>query len=151
MKMYSLIIICIVLLGTTVLPQTKQSDRDFAGLKGNIKSVLSERADAKLKAGKIVESNRRKHENLIFQNRLTSHQPEGHGVTAKTALYFTDAAFEDLSRTIDETDVIANPFRNLHLMGGKNNRLTSSFQFEDDLFQNLHIYRIQPREGFIQN
>ena len=65
--MYSLAIICILVLGTTSFAQTRQSDRDFAGLKGNVKSVLIERTDAELKAGKIVESNRRKHESSIFQ------------------------------------------------------------------------------------
>jgi hypothetical protein len=67
MKNYVLAAVCSAILASTALAQTKQSDRDFEGLKGNVKSILIERADAKLKAGKIVESNRRKHESSIFQ------------------------------------------------------------------------------------
>lgn len=67
MKKYLFSAVFFAILASTALAQTKQSDRDFAGLKGNVKSVLTERTDAKLKAGKIVESNRRKHENVIFQ------------------------------------------------------------------------------------
>lgn len=66
MKTYFFAIICLALLTAAALAQSKQSDRDFAGLKGNVKSVLVERTDAKLKAGTIVESNRRKHESSIF-------------------------------------------------------------------------------------
>lgn len=67
MKKYLFAAVCFAILASTALAQSKQSDRDFDGLKGKVKSVLIERTDAKLKAGKIVESNRRKHESSIFQ------------------------------------------------------------------------------------
>ena len=68
MKNFFFAAACFSILTSTILAQNKQSDRDFAGLKGNVKSVLTERADATLKAGKIVESNRRKVEGSIFQS-----------------------------------------------------------------------------------
>ena len=68
MKNFFFAAACFSILTSTILAQNKQSDRDFAGLKGNVKSVLTERADATLKAGKIVESNRRKVESSIFQS-----------------------------------------------------------------------------------
>lgn len=92
MKTNTFAIICFAFLATTSLAQTKQSDRDFAGLKGNVKSVLTERADAKLKAGKIVESNRRKHENFVFQTsgsistRTNFHWDTGEVFEANTYL-----------------------------------------------------------------
>jgi hypothetical protein len=68
MKMIPAMVACIVfLVVATISAQTMQSDREFAGLKGNVKSVSTERTDAKRKAGRIVESNRRKHEYTTYR------------------------------------------------------------------------------------
>jgi len=56
-----------VLTASVSFAQTKQSDREFEGLKGKVKGVLTETADAKLKSGKVVESNRRKAEYSTFR------------------------------------------------------------------------------------
>jgi hypothetical protein len=73
MKMVPAVLMCFALLVVGAFSaQTKQSDREFAGLKGPVKSVLTERTDAKLKAGRIVESNRRNHEYTTFHPGGTS-------------------------------------------------------------------------------
>ncbi len=87
MKKYLFAAVCFAILTSTALAQTKQSDRDFAGLKGNVKSVLIERTDAKLKAGKIVESNRRKHESSVFQT-------DGSSITQTIFHWETGEVFE---------------------------------------------------------
>jgi hypothetical protein len=43
----------------SVVAQNKQTDREFDGIKGSVKSVITERADVKKSSGVLVESNRR--------------------------------------------------------------------------------------------
>lgn len=47
------------LLFISVAAQNKQTDRDFDGIRGSVKSVVTERADLKKSSGKMVESKRR--------------------------------------------------------------------------------------------
>lgn len=47
--------------------QSKQSDRQFDGLKGAVKSVLVERADAKINSRNVVESKKRKVEFVEYE------------------------------------------------------------------------------------
>ncbi len=58
---------CFVLLSCLDLSaQNRQSDREFQGLKGKVKSVLTERADANMKGRKLIESKRRKQQSISF-------------------------------------------------------------------------------------
>lgn len=56
-----------MLLAVGVFAQIKQSDREFEGLKGGVKTVLTETADAKMKSGKLVETKRRNHKYMAFR------------------------------------------------------------------------------------
>jgi hypothetical protein len=96
MKMLSTTLLCFVLLLVgTAYAQTKQSDREFEGLKGGVKSVLTERADANMKAGKLVESKRRKHEHMTFE-------PNGNSSVLKHFQWDTGELFE--TRTFIQID-----------------------------------------------
>ena len=68
MKLHLISLICVVVLAAGAsFAQSKESDREFAGLKGKVKSVLTETADAKLKNGQVAESHRRKAEDSAFR------------------------------------------------------------------------------------
>jgi len=57
-----------------VFAQQRQTDRDFDGLKGAVKSVVTERADFKNSAAKSGETNRRRESEITYDekgNRLT--------------------------------------------------------------------------------
>lgn len=56
-----------MLLATGVCAQIKQTDREFEGFKGSVKTVLTETADAKMTSGKLVEKKRRNHKYLAFR------------------------------------------------------------------------------------
>lgn len=59
---------CLPLFTSVAFGQVKQTDREFEGLKGKVKSVLTERADAKTKSGKVVETKRRKVSDLLYDS-----------------------------------------------------------------------------------
>ncbi len=67
MNRFPKLLSCIVLLAAGVCAQIKQSDREFEGFKGRVKTVLTETADAKMKARKLVEKKRRNHKYMTFR------------------------------------------------------------------------------------
>lgn len=67
MNRFPKLLSCIVLLAAGVCAQIKQSDREFEGFKGSVKTVLTETADAKIKSGKLVETKRRNHKYMTFR------------------------------------------------------------------------------------
>jgi hypothetical protein len=58
---------CILLFTAGVCAQSKQTDREFEGFKGGVKTVLTETADAKMKSGKLIETKRRNHKYMTFR------------------------------------------------------------------------------------
>lgn len=59
MKNLSCTVVLFFLLFISVAAQNKQTDRDFDGIRGSVKSVVTERADLKKSFGKMIESKRR--------------------------------------------------------------------------------------------
>ena len=94
MKLFSVYAVgFVILLACNSLSQTRQSDREFEGLKGKVKSVLTETADATLKSGKVVEANRRKNEYLEFRldggDDKTIYYTWDSGLVRETTTYIT--------------------------------------------------------------
>src|SRR5690349_20084871 len=52
---------------------------------------------------------------------------------------------------IEQTDVVANLFRDFHLVRRKDDRLARTFEIEHDFFQQLDVDGIESGERFIQN
>jgi hypothetical protein len=60
------ILLYVLLLAAISIAQAKQTDREFEGYKGEVRTVLTERADASIRRGKLFEMKRRKNEFIAF-------------------------------------------------------------------------------------
>src|SRR5215216_3429701 len=70
---------------------------------------------------------------------------------SKTALDLTQTAFKDFLRSIEETNVVADLFGYFHLVRGKDDRLSGTFEIQHDLFQQFDIDRIESRKRFVKD
>lgn len=85
--LFTTLICFVLLLAGAASAQTRQSDREFEGLKGKVKSVLTERAKGTMKAGKMVETKRRKVRHVLFH-------PNGNSSVVKDFQWDTGELFE---------------------------------------------------------
>src|SRR4051794_21595131 len=101
MKTFPFLFIFLVLLASYSLSaQTRQSDREFLGLKGKVKTVLTERADANIRKGKLVESKRRKAEAWTFRQ-------DGSSLTYKLFQWDTGELFESTRYFLIDGDKVS--------------------------------------------
>lgn len=74
MKSFAVTVLFLILLSFSVFAQKRQTDREFDGLKGAVKSVLTERADYRNISKKSGEINRRRESEITYDakgSRLT--------------------------------------------------------------------------------
>jgi YD repeat-containing protein len=77
------------LLSLSGFSQMPRTDRDTDGLRGNVRSVMTERSDAKKTAGKLVESNRRRESEYTYDK-------SGRRLTWKSYDYGTGDLFDSV-------------------------------------------------------
>lgn len=92
MKLLTTTIVFILLFCFSVLAQNQKTDRETDGLKGSVKSVLTEIANIKKTSGKLVESNRRHKEAITYDSN-------GNRLTWKTYDYLSGALFDSVTYT----------------------------------------------------
>jgi Txe/YoeB family toxin of Txe-Axe toxin-antitoxin module len=95
-----LTITIILLFSFSVLAQNKKTDRETDGLKGSVKSILTERADLKKKSGKLVESARKPEEAITYDS-------DGNRLTWKTNDYLTGTLFDSVIYSRVDGDKVA--------------------------------------------
>lgn len=88
-KLLTNVTVIILLSSLFVIAQKKQTDRDFDGLKGAVKSVVTERADLKKSSGKMFESKRKQQEAITYDSG-------GNRLTWKTYDYLTGTLFDSV-------------------------------------------------------
>lgn len=89
MKLLVLTLIFGSLLSISGHSQTLKTDRETDGLKGNVRSVITERADVKKTIGKLVESNRRSESEYTYDKN-------GRRLTWKSYDYFSGNLFDSV-------------------------------------------------------
>jgi hypothetical protein len=95
MRLTIITLIVILFCSFSLLAQPRQTDREFDGLKGSVKTILTERADAKQKGRKLIESNRR---NVEF----VSYDAKGSRLARKAYHWISGELFEsDIYKVID--------------------------------------------------
>jgi hypothetical protein len=100
MKLLTITIVFILLVSFNVLAQNKKTDRETDGLKGSVKSVLTEIANLKKISGKLVESDRRHKEAINYDSN-------GNRLTWKTYDYLSGALFDSVTYTHVDGDKVS--------------------------------------------
>jgi Txe/YoeB family toxin of Txe-Axe toxin-antitoxin module len=101
MKSLTLTIILLLLLPLSVFAQVPKTDRETDGLKGSVKSVVTEIANLKKTSkGKLVESNRRNEEAITYDSG-------GNRLTWKTYDYVSGLLFESVTYKRIDGDKVA--------------------------------------------
>src|SRR4026209_1158158 len=90
-------------------------------------------------------------ERRIIEHAVATFETYRNRVASKAALHFAQTAFQHFLRAIKQTDVVANPFGNLHLVRGEDDRLAGSFEFENDIFQQLNVDWVGTGKRFVEN
>src|ERR1700752_2310804 len=91
------------------------------------------------------------HEGWIVQHAVATLTTHCHGVASEAALDLAQTSFKYLLRAIEKTDVVADLFRNFHLVRGKDDRLSGTFEIEHDFLQQLNVDWIETREWFVKD
>ncbi len=100
MRKVNLIIVFTLILPLLVIAQNRKTDRETDGLKGSVKSILTERADLKEKSGKLVESTRKPEEAITYDTA-------GNRLTWKTYDYLTGTLFDSVIYSRIDGDKVA--------------------------------------------
>src|SRR5689334_12909597 len=86
----------------------------------------------------------------IVQHTVAAHRAHRDGVTAEAALDLAQTAVENFLRTIEQTDVVTDLFRNFHLVRREDDRLSRALQIEHDLFQDFGVDGIESGKRLVE-
>jgi hypothetical protein len=128
--------------------QTKQSDREFDGLKGVVKAVLTERADATKVMGKLVETNRRKH-------TFVSYDPGGGKLAIQSYDYKTGELFHTMSYKVQDGEKVSfNEFIDRRKVASATSELAAKADVNRsdprNIYQRKYTYKYDPNGNIIE-
>src|SRR5689334_345806 len=87
----------------------------------------------------------------IIQHAVAAFAAHCYRIPSEAALDLAQTSFEDLLRSIEQADVVADLLCHFHLVCREDDGLARAFEIEDDLFQQFDVDRIESRERLVEN
>src|ERR1043166_515346 len=82
----------------------------------------------------------------IIQHAVAAFAAHCYRIPSEAALDLAQTSVEDLLRSIEQADVVADLLRYFHLVCREDDGLARAFEIENDLFQQFDVDRIESGE-----
>src|SRR5438105_5796682 len=124
----------------------------YADFSGNFsQQCLRVRSRRQLQLGVASIAAERCHGRIALQQFAVAFIFDLHRVARKARFNLAQFSLEHRLAAVDEQNGVAHALHLLHLVGGKQDALAGSAKFENDIFEDFGIHRIEAAEGLVHD